>query len=160
MEQGINIFRRRYEPDEIIELRDDVILHRDEDYLLTKWESLKPRADISHGISAYFLKENFKVSKVFDKNHQLIYWYCDIIRTEYDSQKDSYVFIDLLIDVLIYGDGTVKVVDLDEMAELISQNRITKEETALALRATDSLLKKIHDGSFEKYQEIINEQDS
>lgn len=159
MEQGIRIFRKRYEPEETIELKDDKILHRDENYILTKWNCLKPRADISHGISAYILKENIKISKVFKKDHSLMYWYCDIIRTEYDRKNDAYTFIDLLIDVLILKDGTVQVVDLGEMGELITQGRITMEETALALKVTDKLLKIIQDGTFKKYQEIINNAD-
>lgn len=156
MDGNIKIFRKRYEPEEIIELKDDEILHRDEEYILTKWDCLKPRADISHGISVYLLKENIKVSKVFRKDHSLVYWYCDIIRTEYEPENNSYIFIDLLIDILIREDRSIEVVDLDELGDLLREGRITIEETALSLNTTDKLLKMIKDGSFTKYQEIIN----
>lgn len=159
MEGDIKIFRKRYEPDEIIELKDDEILHRDNEYILTKWNCLKPRTDISHGISAYLLNENIKVSKVFRKDHSLVYWYCDIIRTEYEKDSKSYIFIDLLIDVLIHEDGTVNIVDLDEMGDLLLEGRITTEEAAISLKTTDKLLKMIQDGSFAKYQELINAAD-
>lgn len=159
MEGDIKIFRKRYEPDEIIELKDDEVLHRDGEYILTKWNCLKPRTDISHGISAYILNENIKVSKVFRGDHSLVYWYCDIIRTEYDPMSSSYVFIDLLIDVLIREDGTVSVVDLGEMGELLLEGRLSTEEAALSLKTTDKLLKMIGDGSFTKYQNIINAAD-
>lgn len=83
---------------------------------MTKWNILKPRKDIDHGISVYYMKEGFKISKVFDAADRLVYWYCDIIETEYRPNENTYIFHDLLIDVLIYPDKHVEVVDLDEFA--------------------------------------------
>ena len=47
----IQLFRRRYIPDEIKELKDDVVLSADDKMILTKWNVLKPRKDIARGVS-------------------------------------------------------------------------------------------------------------
>ena len=99
--ETIHLYRRRYMPDETVELKDDLILYRDDNILVTKWNILKPRKDIDHGISVYYMKDGFKISKVFDANDKLVYWYCDIIETEYRPEENTYIFHDLLIDVLI-----------------------------------------------------------
>lgn len=150
------LYRKRLIPDEIIHLKDDVILHQDASVIITKWNSLKPRKDISHGISAYFIEEGFKVSKVFDKHHKLVYWYCDIIETAYDALKNSYTFLDLLADVLIYPDGSVHVVDLDEIADAMEDRKISGDTACKALRLCNNLLNIIYSGQFKKYQNIIN----
>ena len=43
----IQLFRRRYIPDEIKELKDDIVLSADDKMILTKWNVLKPRKDIA-----------------------------------------------------------------------------------------------------------------
>ena len=60
----IQLFRRRYIPDEIKELKDDIVLSVTDDMILTKWNVLKPRKDIARGVSAYFIDKGIKVSKL------------------------------------------------------------------------------------------------
>lgn len=149
------LFRRRFLPNEIIELKDDVILSQSEDIIITKWDVLKPRKDISSGISAYYMKDGVKTSKVFDSEGNLVYWYCDIIETSYDESADAYTFTDLLIDVLVYPDGHVEVVDLDEFADVLQMGDITAEQQIKALKWTDALLQKIYAGHFNTYTDPI-----
>ena len=86
------LYRRRIIPEECILLKDDVILYRDSNMIVTKWAALKPRKDLHHGFSCYFLDEGFKISKFYAADNSLLYWYCDIISHTYDSEKDVYVF--------------------------------------------------------------------
>ncbi|MBQ2320552.1 MAG: DUF402 domain-containing protein, partial [Lachnospiraceae bacterium] len=64
---NLKLFRRRFIPEEIVELKDDKILSIDKtnNIIITKWNVLKPRNDIDHGISAYFINDGIKVSKIF-----------------------------------------------------------------------------------------------
>ena len=94
--------------------------------VVTKWNVLSPVHPFTHGVSCYFIKEGFKVSKFLDSNDDLVYWYCDIIETDYDAEEDSYTFNDLLIDVIIEKDGFVKVVDLDEIAAALEKKILEK----------------------------------
>ena len=115
------LFRRRFIPDENIELKDDMILALEPNLIITSWNVLKPRRDISRGVSAYFIDKGIKVSKVFDNAGQMVYWYCDIIETHYDEKENIYTFNDLLIDVVVYPDGQVEVLDMDEFADAMEQ---------------------------------------
>ena len=142
-------------PDETVELKDELILYRDDNILVTKWNILKPRKDIDHGISVYYMKDGFKISKVFDANDKLVYWYCDIIETEYRPEENTYIFHDLLIDVLIYPDKHVEVVDLDEFADFTENLTLPAPLLAKALRRTNNLLRFIYEGHLDELTEPI-----
>ena len=145
MEQP-KLYRKRYMPNEIVFLKDDIITYHDEDMMVTKWDVLHPKAKFSHGVSCYYLKKGWKVSKFLNKNDELVYYYCDIIDTTYNEAENLYVFTDLLADVIIYEDGFVKVVDLGEIAEALADGIITDREVKLSLQRLDALLEVIYGG--------------
>ena len=151
------LFRRRFIPDENIELKEDMILALEPNLIITSWNVLKPRRDISRGVSAYFIDKGIKVSKVFDNAGQMVYWYCDIIETHYDEKENTYTFNDLLIDVVVYPDGQVEVLDMDEFADAMEQGILSVGTIAHAMRATDDLLHTIYAGEFEKYTHYIDD---
>ncbi|MDR1532268.1 MAG: DUF402 domain-containing protein [Clostridiales bacterium] len=140
------LLRRRFIPDETTVLADDKILALDNDLIITLWRTLKPRKDIAGGCSIYFLKKGFKVSRCLDANGVCVYTYCDIFECEYDGGSNTYSFNDLLIDVLVYPDGFVKVVDLGELSQALSLGLITVDMAKLALERADSLLDIIYGG--------------
>ena len=113
----IRLYRRRFIPDETVFLKDDEILLYNDEVIVTRWTALKPRDDFARGLSCYFLNKGMKVSKFFDSNGGLVYYYCDIIETVFNAGKNSYCFNDLLIDVIVYKDGSVRVCDLGEVPD-------------------------------------------
>jgi hypothetical protein len=145
---NLSLYRRRFIPDELVRLKDDVILVRNDNLIVTKWTALHPRKDIAGGISAYYMDRGFKVSKVFNKEHQIVYWYCDIIQWKEGPEPESLIFEDLLIDVILHEDGTVRILDLDELAQAFELHLISAEEVRKALCTLDSLLKIIYQGEF------------
>lgn len=151
------LFRRRYIPDEKLLLKDDIIVTIDNEKVITKWNVLSPVHPFTHGISCYFLKQGFKVSKFMDDNDNLVYWYCDIIETEYNQQDNSYTFCDLLIDVIIEPDGVVKVVDLDEIAIALEKNILPQETVIKAVYRANNLLQIIYNGNFDEYKKIVEQ---
>lgn len=151
----IKLYRRRYIPDEFVYLKNDEIISMDKDRIVTKWRVLKPRTDFTHGYSCYFINEGFKVSKFIDGDEKLVYWYCDIIDTQIDG--NTYVFNDLLIDIIVYENGFVKVVDLYETAIALREKILDKEMIARAMERADRLLKIIYSNKFDKYTKYINE---
>ena len=140
------LYRRRYIPDEIVHLKDDVITYMDDDIIVTKWNVLKPRKDFTHGDSCYYLKKGYKVSRFFESSGECLYIYCDIIKPEYNEQENKYIFNDLLIDVIIYPDGFVKVLDLAEIPEALDMGLISIEDTKYALAKVDKLLGVLYAG--------------
>jgi len=145
-ESDIRLYRKRFIPDELKLLSDDKILYADNDIIITSWNTLKPRSDFASGISAYYRKEGFKISRHYGADGTFTRWYCDI--TSESVTKDGLVFSDLLIDVVIFPDGTVRVVDLDEAADALEQGLISAELLTQALRSTNKLLTYIHQGKF------------
>ena len=63
--------------------------------------------------------------------------------------------VDLLADVLIYPDGFVKVVDLDELADAEEAGIITKEQLLKSLRTLDKLLGMIYSGDFKRIRDYV-----
>jgi len=151
------LYRKRIIPEECIPLDKDKILSFENDRLVTSWHAIKPRKDLHHGISCYFLKDGFKVSKFYHKDGTLKYWYCDIIDYEYFTQENELVVIDLLADVIIYPDGFVKVVDIDEMVDALDAENISLLQLKTSLKNLDHLLKMIYDGSFKNCQYYIEQ---
>lgn len=151
------LYRKRLIPDECVRLDKDKILSVKENLIITSWETIRPKKELSHGMSAFFLDKGIKVSKFYNHENQLICWYCDIITSEYHAETNTYVIIDLLADVLVYPNGTVKVVDLDELAEATEQKLITEEQLLRSLRQLNWLLQYIYNGKFVKLQQIIDD---
>ena len=73
------LIRKRLIPFESVLLKDDRIVHMEDGLIVTHWDVLKPRKDFQKGISCYFLKEGYKISRFMDKDGNLVYFYCDII---------------------------------------------------------------------------------
>lgn len=146
----MRMFRKRLIPDECVELKEDEIIYQDEEKIVTKWKTLRPRKDFSHGYSCYYLKKGYKISKFLKENGELKCWYCDIIKSEWKAEETAWLFTDLLADVIIKETGAVQVVDLDELAEAFEKDLLTGGELAEALRCLNSLLQRIDSGEFEK----------
>lgn len=149
------LYRKRLIPEECVLLKDDRLLYRDEEIIVTAWNTLKPRKDLHHGRSCYYLREGIKVSRFYNENDSLLYWYCDIVDYDYDAEADTYVITDLLADVIIYPDGFVKVVDIDELATARETGLLTDALLKKALLTLNHLLQIIYDGGFEKLQEPL-----
>ena len=121
MSNELQIYRKRLIPEECILLKDDIIVEQNEDYILTKWKTLNPKTTFSHGCSCYYLKEGFKISKFYRHDGSLLYWYCDIVEYTSRPEDNSLIVTDLLADIILYPDGRMHVVDLDELAEAAKQ---------------------------------------
>jgi predicted RNA-binding protein associated with RNAse of E/G family len=201
-----SLYRRRIIPAECILLKDDEILSFDEGRIVTRWRALRPKKDLHHGISCYFLSNGCKVSKFYQADGTLLYWYVDIIDfsweenvTLYDrgqlpadgcsdfkqstrvynaehSDIESYharlapssihtetdrvvtphlLVTDLLADVIIYPDGSYRIVDLAELADALSDDLFHPTMLTDALRKLDAFLAAFYDGRFEEMKAYI-----
>ena len=152
---GYYITRRRFLPDEIVTLKDDKILYMDEDLILTHWASLTPKKKFSGGISAYYPKENWKISMHYRNDGTIFHWYCDMMESHVHEDKHIET-VDMLLDVIMEN-GQVLVVDSDELAEVLEDKKITQEFAVSALKSMDKLLRKIYAGEFDEIAAPVNE---
>ena len=151
----MKIYRRRYLPEELLWLKDDEILLADDEKIITRWRSLKPRPDFSHGRSCYFLHRNYKISQFLDSDGKLLYHYCDIVKPEITTEGD-YIFHDLLVDVKLFPDGSLTILDLDELAQAFETGLVSGEALVCALNTLDGLLKTIYTGQFGDITKIFD----
>ena len=142
------ILRRRYIPSEVVDISGDELLFRSDSLIVTRWSAIKPRADIHGGISITFLDRGYKLGRFYDRDGRFLYWYCDIIEVEYEQASDTYTINDLLVDIKIFPDGKVILLDADELGQALEEGLIGREQTATALKVLDSLLKQIYGGNF------------
>jgi hypothetical protein len=142
------VLRRRYIPYEIVDISGDELLFRSNELLVTKWTSIKPRPDFHGGISFTFLDKGYKLGRFYDRNKNFLYWYCDILDAQYEQTSDTYTLNDLLVDIRIYPDGKVEVLDADELAQALEEGLVSREQAAVSLKILDGLLKMIYGGEF------------
>lgn len=157
------LYRKRFIPDECVELKDDEILKLDESVMITKWKALKKRCDISSGYSCYYLKDGYKVSKFLKEDNSLLCWYFDIITYDHDTESNTLTVIDLLADVIIYPDGKMKIDDLDELSEAFEKKLIDESLLKKSLLSLNRLLNEIYENGISSLtspiENIISGQD-
>ncbi len=154
--ETLRLYRKRIIPDECILLKDDIILEANEERIITKWKTLKPRRDFHHGYSCYFLNSGYKVSKFFREDGSLLYWYCDIVEYDYDETQNTLIVTDLLADVVIYPDGYVKVLDIEELSVALKKELCNPETVIQALSRLGKLLDLIYEDKFDILAAHVN----
>lgn len=153
----LTLCRKRLIPYECIPLKNDIIVRQTADIIVTSWKTLNPKTAFQYGASCYFLKEGYKVSKFYKADGSLFCIYCDIVQYDYDEVSNTLTVTDLLADVIIKPDGTIQVVDLDELAEAFSKGLLSASGIRTALLQLNSLLSTIYaDGSDRLTYELDN----
>ena len=142
----MKIYRKRYIPNEIIDISGDKVESVSEDLLITSWIPIHPRNDVAFGMSYTYLKKGWKISKFYDKDKNFLYWYCDIIDAQ--IKDEEYILVDLLVDIKVYPDGRYEILDEEELDEALNEGLITKEQKDEALNKLNALLEIIKKGEF------------
>ena len=103
-------------------------------------------------VPCYYLKEGFKISKFYRHDGSLLYWYCDIVEYTRRPEDNALIVTDLLADIILYPDGRMHVVDLDELAEALEKGLITQAQTTACLRQLNNLITIIYRDKFDRLQ--------
>lgn len=143
---GLHLYRRRLIPEECVPLIHDAILSCSQDVLVTSWKTLRPKKEMDHGFSCYYLKEGYKISRFYRADHSLYCCYCDIISPDYEADTHSLTVTDLLVDVIVSPEGFVRVVDVDELVTALDAQLLSMEQLKAALSSLDRLLSLIYAG--------------
>ena len=151
------LFRKRFIPDECVELKDDIIIKQTDDLIVTKWKVIRDRNDFTNGYSCYYLDRGYKISKFLKDDGALHCWYCDIVTYERDLEKNALLVIDLLADVKIYPDGRIRVLDLDELSSAFEKGLIGQSLLKKSLLSLNRLLNEIYTDGIEPLADPIEE---
>lgn len=144
----MKIYRRRYIPNEIVDISGDELIYRDEEKLITKWIPINERNDIGYGESCVYFSKGFKINKFYRKDGSFKFWYCDIIDYEYDEENDTYTIIDLLLDVIVHADGKYEILDEDELKTALTDGIISQDIANDARNKLNALVEIIENGKF------------
>lgn len=131
-------------------LKEDVMIYRDNELLVVRWDTINRNKVFAKGISFYFPEEKIKVSALFDKDGGLVKYYCEVVEADYNKDSDKYVFRDLIVDVDLYEDGTYEELDEDQLKIALEDDEneiITPEKSREILRVKDNIIRKIHEGN-------------
>lgn len=144
----MKLLRKRYIPNEIVDISGDEVIYQDDELIVTKWLPINKRNDIGSGISFAFLKEGYKISKFFDNEGKFSFWYCDIIDYKYEVTEDAHVFEDLLLDLKVYEDGQYEILDMNELVEAYDKKMITFEQVIKAFKSLEKLYEMVKNKNF------------
>ncbi len=152
----MQIYRKRFEPEECVLLKDDEIVYADRSYIATKWQTIKPRDDFDNGASIYDIDHGVKVSK-FCKAGKILYYYIDIIGMEYNADEDTYICTDYVLDVVLQTDYiSYTVLDEDELDALIEKGALSHKEIADTYAKLQFMIDCIKENNFNFYLEIFD----
>lgn len=151
----MEVYRKRFIPNECIKLEDDIILENNDEYFITKWFPIKPRTDIKRGVSIVIYEKNIKISKIVDNEDKIVYYYIDIIECEKTDEK--LITTDYLLDIVYYEDMTIKILDLEELYDALYKNIITQQIFDDAINYVNKTLELIYSKEILKYIDKIRE---
>lgn len=78
-----------------------------------------------------------------------------MVSYNYDRENNVLTVTDLLADVIVYPNGYVRVVDLDEVAEAFEKGVLTSGQMSTCLRQLNFLLTYIYRDKFDRLQEHL-----
>lgn len=106
-------------------------------------------ADAGFAWMAYFPDgAHHTVTTMFDAAGEVIQWYVDICREHGLDETGVPWFDDLYLDLVVYPDGRVVLLDADELDDALAHCAITQAEHDLAWREARRLLAAIEAGQF------------
>lgn len=126
--------------------------------LVIKWLLIKKREDIKWGVFCIYFDKGIKISKVYGYDDRLIYIYCDIINIWKDEEK--IIIEDLFVDVVVYFDGSYRIMDIDEFVMLRRENKIFEEIVLDVFYKFNFFLNDIYNGfELDKVEEFIEKKE-
>jgi galactokinase/mevalonate kinase-like predicted kinase len=90
-------------------------------------------------LTFYMVDKGYTLSKVFNKEGEFMYYYCDIMKMK-QVGKWRYVMVDLLLDLIVYADGSYDVLDIDEFANAIDKGELKRNRQVYALRILHEMI--------------------
>lgn len=85
----------------------------------------------------------YAVTKMLDELGNVVQWYIDICKAHGKDQNGHLWYDDLYLDIVVLPDGSVHLLDQDELDEAMEKGIISKSEHRFACETADELLQKI-----------------
>lgn len=89
--------------------------------------------------------ENYAIIAIYDENNYLTEWYVDILLGQGVEENGMPYYDDLFLDVIVFRDGSITVVDEDELLEALNNNEITRLEYDFAYSEGKKIIERFRD---------------
>jgi predicted RNA-binding protein associated with RNAse of E/G family len=86
---------------------------------------------------------NYAVTKMLDAQGKVVQWYIDICKQHGRDENGVLWYDDLYLDIVVFPDGEVHLLDQEELDEALEKGWITREEHMLSERTAARLLEEI-----------------
>ena len=90
-------------------------------------------------LTYYMVDQGYTLSKVFSKQGEFMYYYCDIMEMK-QVGKRRYIMVDLLLDFIVHANGSYEVIDIDEFANSIEKGELKRKKQVYALRRLHEMI--------------------
>lgn len=87
--------------------------------------------------------KNICVSILINDKEEIIDWYFDIAKDTKLTEKGEPYIEDLYLDIILYNSGNIEYLDEDELQDAVNIGDITKDDSELAYKVANELVKKI-----------------
>jgi predicted RNA-binding protein associated with RNAse of E/G family len=94
-----------------------------------------------------FYHEHFAVMELRSPDQRLLGYYCDIV-SKLEKRGDEYFIKDLLLDLWLATDGSMRELDWDEFQDAAERGLLTMDEHRCATETFSRLKREVHVGRF------------
>lgn len=91
-------------------------------------------------LTYYLVDRGYTISKVFNKQGEWLYYYCDIMEMKHVGQM-RYVMVDFILDLIVHANGSYEVLDIDEFADAIEKGEIVRTKQVYTLRRLHEMIR-------------------
>ena len=116
----VKIIKHKLCPYESQDITNDHWHHISEDLLISTWNPVESEMQVASVLSIFELSKGVQISKKFNAQGQLKYWYCDLIAARYEDE--ALHITDLILDLVIFPDGVLQVIDVSEYQKYTPQS--------------------------------------
>ncbi|TLS36588.1 DUF402 domain-containing protein [Pseudalkalibacillus caeni] len=92
--------------------------------------------------------ENHVITTMVDTSHSIVQWYIDIIKTSGIDKNGIPWFDDLYLDIVVFSNGKIHLLDEDELLDAYANKKITKEDFTLANNEAKKIMLQLEQSLF------------
>ena len=93
--------------------------------------------------------KNYWLTAMYDINKKLIQYYIDITKENKIYTNGKSYFYDLFLDIVQLSDGSVLLLDKDELVDALNNKLIDENDYALACGEADKIIEQLEKNNFE-----------
>ena len=93
--------------------------------------------------------KNYWITAMYDNNKNLIQYYIDITKENVIEKNGKSYFYDMFLDIVQLSDGSIFLLDEDELLEALNNKVIDKSDYALACNESGKIKKQLEKNNFE-----------